>query len=174
MSRTWSRRASALVVSGALAGVLSGCGPSDLGVTGLTVDEQGSAVIVLAVCRDHIMRGGILDSGTDGKAYRSAGSWTASVPLGRGLTMLPVAAPPPGWVQDDPAQPLVAGVQYEAWGGTTDHNGATISVSFGTADLQELAPGTVRYRTYYEKPDGSVVEGAASVPVGDFLKIACS
>jgi hypothetical protein len=173
MSLTCSHRVRALVVAGVLALSLSGCSPSDLGVTGITVDENGAAVIVLAVCRDHIDVGGILDTGTDGKAYRSAGSWTSAQRIGPGLTLLPVAAPPSGWVQERPSRPLLPQVKYEAWGGTADHNGATSGARFTVEDLKGLSPGTVRYQQFREGKDGGGVATDQLIAVAEFQKAAC-
>jgi hypothetical protein len=39
---------------------LSGCSPESLGVIGITVDENGAPVLVLAVCRDQINNAVIL------------------------------------------------------------------------------------------------------------------
>lgn len=160
-------------MAGVLALSLSGCSPSDLGVTGITVDENGSAVIVLAVCRDHIDAGGILDTGTDGKAYRSAGAWESAQPIGPGLTLLPVAAPPSGWVQKRPPRPLLPQVKYEAWGSTADNKGATSGAAFTVEDLEGLSPGTVRYQQYREGKDGGAIETDQLIAVADFEKAAC-
>lgn len=111
MSIRSRRRTGPLVLAGGLAALLSGCGPDSLGLTGMSVAADGSPVIVMAVCRGYIVSSGILDAGRDGKAHRSAGDWTSRRPVGRGVTQLPVAAPPAGWVQHRPARPLVAGMQ---------------------------------------------------------------
>ncbi|MGH3986579.1 MAG: hypothetical protein ACRDWY_15220 [Actinomycetes bacterium] len=120
------------------------------GVTGITVDADGSPVAVVAVCEGQI--DGVTVYAGQGEGGKDFGTWTARTPIRR-EGRLPMAAPSSGWATDTPLAPLKARTTYTVYGWTTDNNWSTGSVSFTLAELQDLDPGQVRYEAYDEGTD---------------------
>lgn len=153
----WS--ALGLLLAGA-ALVLSGCTVPNAGVSGIGVDAQGNPVGYLMVCHDHVNAAEIAHDNVWDGHWESAQSIT-------GFATFDLADPEPGWSVLRPLATLTSGDTYTFYGSTRDNSWSTTHIDFTLADLAQLQPGEVRYRSRYAPSKYAVVT------VADFRANAC-
>ncbi|MEV7122675.1 hypothetical protein [Kitasatospora griseola] len=155
------RAASVVVGTAALAGV-SGCAGSSGAVAGISVTEDGRPLGVLMACGQRIDGASLYTS--EGSHTETVGEWTAKSALGPGLSTWALDAPAEGWETVRSAVPLDAGTTYHLRGWTKDDSRSSTAVDFTPEDLEQLAPGHVRYYG----PTSTL-----TVPVAEFEAAAC-
>ena len=138
------RRTVALAASLLAAASLGGCfyrtATRTGGVTGVSVDSSGRPVLVVAVCDGQLENVFLDRNGATG----DIGEWqTVAVP-GRQVVAVPVlSAPGARWTVAAAPTSVRKGLEYTAFGQSSDTKWTMTPVEFSTADLGRLTPSTV-------------------------------
>ncbi|QKW22517.1 hypothetical protein HUT16_28620 [Kitasatospora sp. NA04385] len=161
------RRRGGVLGAGLALAATSACTAGQDGAAGLSMTEDGHPIGVLALCGRE-MAAVNLDTTVAGQDGRF-GTWTPADPLDSGTTTWRLDGPAEGWSATAYVGALDPGTGYRLYAHSADNGWYTTEVSFTAADLDGLAPGTVRYdRT---EPDGSTTTVVA--PLARFTAEAC-
>jgi hypothetical protein len=143
----------AIVASTATAALATGCGNAinaDLiGMTAVSVDEQGKPVVVVAVCSQHVDQVEVVGGreGLDANQPNPAvGSWTSEKQQ-TGTFTIDVAQPGDDWTSSAPVR-LEANRQYIVIASRSDADSEATQVSFRGGDLTTLEPGQLIVRDH--------------------------
>jgi len=132
------------------------------GSTGMTVDDNGRSLVVVAVC-SHSVDEVNISYGREGlkenQPNKQVGTWTLQKPATRTVT-LDIEKPGPEWKAHKPVR-FRDGKHYIVFADRSDADIEATQVDFFPADLKALKPGQVRVMS------GDVWEMA------DFEKKAC-
>ncbi|MDX3070997.1 hypothetical protein [Streptomyces sp. MI02-7b] len=152
----------------AVLAALTGCSPLGVGVTGITVAEDGTPVGVMLVCHDHIDGASLYD--VDADEADEIGSWSRRKPA-TGFSVWSLRTGGRGWRAGTPLAALDPHHTYTLRGWTDNHSAMTFEVTFTAAQLARLEPGQVRYLKG-EGP-GTDRDGYATVSMDAFRADAC-
>ncbi|MFD2083231.1 hypothetical protein SAMN05421678_103167 [Actinopolymorpha cephalotaxi] len=128
-----------------LAVLLAGCTVPVNGLTGISVDQQGHLIVVLAWCGRTAPDGAVIfhDVGSD-ESGQSVGDADYDAPkLSGGLASFRVDAPGDGWKLDGKPPRFREKITYSAFGGTNDNSWSTGNVDFQLATTRLIQPGHV-------------------------------
>lgn len=149
----------------------SGCSyplqvPTISGAAGVTVDEAGNPVVVIAHCQKHVERvflGG-QPPGGGSRDWFIVAEWRLDPPItDYGLVMRPLNDQPyQGWIVVQPMQPLLRDFNYAIDVQATNGHIAASDVHFTPGDLETLRPDEVQ-----RDP------GKKRVPLSSFLGETC-
>lgn len=142
------------VLLAALIVVLTGCGndasATIVGTTGITVNEAGKPVALVALCEgsvDQVTISGDRTGLAEDEPNPDIGTWKASEPDGSGVVTIDLGAlsADPDWTMGDvPA--LEEGRTYIAIADQSDADAEATQVTFSLADLTPLTPKQVLVR----------------------------
>ena len=146
------------LVLSALVLLSSGCGnvitTEIIGVTGVSVDDEGNPVVLVQLCKgtiDHVELSGTREGLADDEPNPTYGGWDAASPA-QGLISINLGSGTKGWTgrvfSPEPDR------RYIVDGSSTTADVATSQVVFSADDLAGLQPGQV------VRGDGEVVSAA--------------
>ncbi|MFF6777904.1 hypothetical protein ACFY8W_30750 [Streptomyces sp. NPDC012637] len=161
---TWTRRLIAIAAALAAIPAVAGCTVPLAGMTGISVTADGQALGVIQMCHDHI-DGVSLYPDDDPQPAATTGRWHRDAAL-TGFSTWPLTTDgaDEGWSVEQRLGTLDPKQTYRLYSWTDDSSWSTVPVTVTSADLEELAPGQVRYEID-DKPSTSSVE--------DFRTTAC-
>ena len=147
------------LVLSALVLLSSGCGnvitTEIIGVTGVSVDDEGNPVVLVQLCKgtiDHVELSGTREGLADDEPNPTYGGWDAASPA-QGLISINLGSGTKGWTgrvfSPEPDR------RYIVDGSSTTADVATSQVVFSADDLANLQPGQV------VRGDGEVVSAAS-------------
>jgi len=149
----------------------SGCSyplqvPTISGAAGVTVDEAGNPVLVIAHCQKHVERVNLAGQpfGGGSKDWVTVAEWKLDPPItDPGVVTRPLNDQPhPGWTVLQPMQPLVANFNYSITAYSTNGHIEASEADFTVADVKTLLPDEVQSH-----------RGKKRGPLSSFLRDTC-
>lgn len=158
------RKCLGFTLGGVLLTVLAGCTVQTNGDTGVSVDDAGNLIVVLAWCGRSpdvvVIYHDRTSSDTSSDPSVTDAVYTAPA-LEDQFASFRLDAPSDGWSVSKPftADPAIT---YTVYGGTNDNSRSTSSVRFELGDAAKLKPGMVLVPEYDDKK-GEAVDAVISL-----------
>lgn len=145
--------------------LVTGCGPAQVGFTGIAKSSTGELLGVVQVCRNSVDTAVLEARGVNTKVR-----WHHSGPV-RGFSTWPLVTGGDGWKLDGDSNFLREDRNFNLIAVSGD-SATTVRVDFNQSNLATLSAGNVLY--FYSPPGSNKYVTAHVSSVAEFQRIACS